>query len=95
MAGELGLELDLDLATDLAGLPPDVALFSESNGRFVVTTAERDAAALAALFPGLACTRIGKVTRANTLRAKFGGRMRLDLPIDAMKAAYKDTLAHV
>ena len=39
MAGELGMELDLDLAPDLAALPPDVALFAESNGRFVVTVA--------------------------------------------------------
>ena len=50
MAGELGMTVDLDLAPGIAELPPDVALFSESNGRFVVTVAATDAAAFAALF---------------------------------------------
>jgi phosphoribosylformylglycinamidine (FGAM) synthase-like enzyme len=54
MAGGLGLELDLDLGPDLAALPADTALFSESNGRFIVTVAERHATAFESLFTGLA-----------------------------------------
>jgi len=95
MAGELGMELNLDLAPDLAALPPDVALFSESNGRFVVTVAERDAAGLEAIFHGLPCRRIGAVTAAKTLRMTLGGKLRVNLEIAAMKSAYKETLAHV
>jgi phosphoribosylformylglycinamidine synthase len=95
MAGELGLELDLDVVRDLAELPPDVALFSESNGRFVVTVAPKDAEAFSALFGGLPCRRIGLVTSAPSLRIALGGKLRIDLPIAAMKAAYKETLAHV
>ena len=94
MAGERGLDLNLDLAADLAALPPDVALFSESNGRFVVTVAQGDTPAFAALFGGLACTHVGTVTSAATLRATLGGRRRIDLSVAAMKAAYKETLAH-
>ena len=95
MAGELGLELDLDRASDLAALPPDVALFSESNGRFVVTVAPTDASTFEDLFDGLACCRIGTVVALKSVRARLGGRLRVDLPIAAMKAAYKEPLAHV
>jgi phosphoribosylformylglycinamidine synthase len=95
MAGEMGLELNLDLASDLAVLPPDVALFSESNGRFVVTVAPHDAAAFEARFRGLACRRLGTVTAGMSLRATLGGALRLDLPIASMKAAYKAGLADV
>jgi phosphoribosylformylglycinamidine synthase len=95
MAGELGLDLDLDKAPDLAALPPDIALFSESNGRFLVTVAPHDSAAFGALFDGLACHRIGTVTSARLLRATLGGELRIDLSIAAMKDAYKRTLADV
>ena len=95
MAGELGLDVNLDCAPELGALPADVALFSESNGRFVVTVAESDAAAFATVFRGLACHRIGTVTEARTVRVSVGGARRVELAIDAMKAAYKETLAHV
>ena len=95
MAGELGLDVNLDAASDLAALPADVALFSESNGRFVVTVADGDRAAFESLFSGLACRRIGQVTAARTLYLTLGGARRLDLTVDALKAAYKETLAHV
>jgi phosphoribosylformylglycinamidine synthase len=95
MAGGRGLDLDLDLVPDLAQLPPDVALFSESNGRFVVTVARDDAEAFESLFDGLPCRRIGTVCSTTSLRVAQGGAVRVDLPIAAMKAAYKETLLHV
>ena len=94
MAGNLGLDLDLDLAPDLAALPPDVALFSESSGRFIVTVAPEDAAAFSALLAGLPCRRIGVVTSVASLRVTLGGTLRVDCPVAAMKVAYKQTLAH-
>ena len=95
MAGDLGLDLDLDAAPGLAGLPADVALYSESNGRFVVTVAPGDAAAFEAHFNGLPCRRVGRVTADRWLRATIGGRRRIELPVAAMKAAYQETLGHV
>jgi phosphoribosylformylglycinamidine synthase len=95
MAGELGVDLSLDVAPDLAALPPDVALFSESNGRFVVTVATGDAAAFEAHFRGLACRRVGTVTAAKHVRVTLGGTLRVDLPIAAMKTSFKETFAHV
>ncbi len=70
-------------------------MFSESNGRFVVTVAARDAAALEAIFRGLPCRRIGAVTAATSLRVTLGGLLRINLEIATMKSAYKETLAHV
>jgi phosphoribosylformylglycinamidine synthase len=95
MAGELGMQVDLDLCPDLAALPPDVALFAESNGRFVVSIAAPHAAAFEALLAGQACRRIGAVTSAPYLRATLHGKLRVDLPVAALKAAYKEPLAHV
>jgi phosphoribosylformylglycinamidine synthase subunit PurSL len=95
MAGGLGLEVDLTLATDLAALPPDVALFSESNGRFVVTVATVSAAKFEALFRGLACHRVGAVTAAPNLAISSCGAARVEVSIASMKSAYKETLAHV
>ncbi|HZN53995.1 MAG TPA: AIR synthase-related protein [Candidatus Polarisedimenticolaceae bacterium] len=95
MAGEVGLDLDLDAAPDLAALPPDVALYAESNGRFVVTVAPDDAAAFESLLEGSACRRLGCVTGDRWLRATLGGSRRIELPVAALKAAYKETLAHV
>ncbi len=95
MAGGLGLDVDLDSAPDLAALPSDVALFSESNGRFVVTVAAGDAAAFESHFAGLACRRIGRVTAAGPLRVTIGARRRIEVSIESMKRSYKETLAHV
>jgi phosphoribosylformylglycinamidine synthase len=95
MAGELGLDVDLDAAHDLAELPPDVALFSESNGRFVVTVAAKDARELEAVFAGLPCRRLGSVTEEPQLRVRIGGRLRVDVTVASMKRPYKETLGRV
>ena len=75
--------------------PPDIALFSESNGRFVVTVGAADALAFEALFGALPCRRIGTVTSTGRLTIALGGMARIDVPIAAMKSAFKGTLAHV
>ena len=94
MAAELGMALDLDGCADLLALPPDVALFAESCGRFVITVAPEDAEAFESLLRGLPCRPIGVVTAAPYLRATLSRKLRLDLPTVALKAAYKEGLAH-
>ena len=88
MAGELGVDLEIDPGS----LPDDVALFSESNGRFVVTTSTADAAALEKVFAGLACRRVGSVSEARKVRVRCGPRLVLDVGLDEMKSAYKGAL---
>jgi hypothetical protein len=52
------------------------------------------AGAFEALLAGQPCRRIGEVTAAPYLRASLQGRLRVDLPVAALKAAYKEPLAH-
>ncbi|HJQ99794.1 MAG TPA: AIR synthase-related protein, partial [Candidatus Polarisedimenticolaceae bacterium] len=94
LAGELGVDLDLGRCPDLVALPPDVALFSESMGRFVITAAERDAAAIESLLAGLACRRVGTVTAERRIRVASGSRRLVDAELDALKSVYKGALSH-
>jgi phosphoribosylformylglycinamidine synthase len=89
LAGDLGAELDLDRALDLAALAPDVALFSESNGRFVITVAESDAGSFERALAPHACVRVGRVTAERHLRVRHGGRSIVDVPLDALRSAFR------
>jgi phosphoribosylformylglycinamidine synthase len=95
MAGALGAEIDLDGCSDLAALPLDVALFSESCGRFIVTTSEADASRFEPLFKGRPCRRVGKVTSKPKLIIRVRGRAAIDVPVDDLRARFKGTLADV
>jgi phosphoribosylformylglycinamidine synthase len=94
MAGGVGLDLDLDRCADLAILPPEVALFSESNGRFLVTVSEADADDFEQSFAGLPCRRIGRVIPETQLRVRLGGRDLIRLDAAAMRATFKEKLGH-
>ena len=92
MAARLGLELDLNDCPDLAGLPVEAALFSESLGRFLITTSAEDAASFEKSFQGLACRRAGSVTGDPRLKVKLGGKTILDLAVEDQVKAFKETL---
>jgi len=95
IAGRLGLEVDLDVCPEVAGLPADVALFSESCGRFVVTVGPADRDRFEAILEDLPCHRAGRVADEPRLRVTVRGARAIDLTIDALKASFKETLAHV
>jgi phosphoribosylformylglycinamidine synthase len=94
MAAELGLELDLGACADLGALPADVAAFSESLGRLVVTVAPADADRFQASFTGRSCKRIGVVTSEPRLSIALGGG-RVEVAIATLKHAYKTTLGGI
>ena len=93
MASDLGLDLDLDECADLASLPGDAALFSESNGRIAVTVRPEDAASFEAAFDGLACRRAGRVTEAAQLVVRRGARALVDLDGATIKRAFRSGFA--
>lgn len=93
MAGELGAELDLAPADGMADLEPDVALFSESAGRLVVSVSESDAGAFAERFTGLACARVGAVTEADRLVVERDGEGWIDTTIPELKDRYQQSPA--
>jgi phosphoribosylformylglycinamidine synthase len=93
LAGGLGLDVDLAETPDVEALPDDVALFSESCGRLVVTTSPDRAEVFEARFEGLACRRIGRVVPETRLVVRMAGRAIVDSDLADLEAAYKETLA--
>ncbi len=92
VGGDLGAEIDL---SRLAGeeLDDDARLFSESNSRFVVSCAPECEAELLALFRDLPCLRVGTVLAEQRVRiAGAGGRCIVDIAVDALRRAFKETL---
>ncbi len=91
-AGELGLVVDLaevpgDARTDVS------LLFSESNGRFLVTVAPEAGRAFQAALSGHSVARIGTVTQAQQIRIRGGdGRLIVDRALPPLKAAWKERL---
>ncbi|MCS7177979.1 MAG: phosphoribosylformylglycinamidine synthase subunit PurL [Anaerolineae bacterium] len=91
LAGGLGLTLSL---SDLPSTPDvataEMALFSETAGRFLVEVRPQDRAALEALFSGLPCACLGRVTEEPVLRITGRrGDPILALPVGALKQNWK------
>jgi phosphoribosylformylglycinamidine synthase len=91
MGGELGLCVDLAADPWAAPLDAAAALFSESNGRFLVTVAAAQVPAFDKLMSGLACSRIGEVTSEARLRIRHAGIEQVNLDVLALKALWKET----
>jgi phosphoribosylformylglycinamidine synthase len=91
MAGELGLSVDLGMEPHAAQLEPWAALFSESNGRYVVTVGKAEVSAFEALMAGQASRCIGEVTAEARLRVWHGGRERIDAAVGELKRGWKET----
>jgi phosphoribosylformylglycinamidine synthase len=93
VGGDLGAEIDLEALPCPAALRDDSRLFSESNSRFVVTCAARDAAELAAVFAGLPFARVGEVIAGPTLRLRRGARALVNAPVERLRRSFRATLA--
>jgi len=93
MGGDLGAELDLGAVTGGTPLDEDIALFSESNGRFIVTVAPESAAAFAQRFAGLPCHQAGVVRDDDRLIVRHGERPVIDLPVSDLRRRFKEGLA--
>jgi phosphoribosylformylglycinamidine synthase len=92
MAAELGLDVDLAAAGELDAMPPDVALFSESLGRFVVTLPPAHAADFEAHMSGTVCRRLGSVVQSPRLVVRRGAALLVDVEVSSLKVAFKRTL---
>ena len=93
MASGLGLELDLGACRDLAALPPDVALFSESNGRFIATVGAEDRERFEALLEDLPCSRVGRVVSDRRLTVRRGDRAVAEATLDQLRQSFLGGLA--
>ncbi len=94
MAGELGASIDLACAPTSEDLETDDLLFSESNGRFLVTVAAGDAERFARHFSGLACGQVGRVSDGGSIELRRGDATVARVGVAALKASYKTGFAH-
>lgn len=92
LAGGLGLEMDLQampLADDARRT--DLALFSESNSRYLVEVAPEDGPACEALLAGLPCAVVGTVTAEPNLSAVgLDGETALSVPVAELHRSWSD-----
>ena len=91
IAGRLGLELDLDGLPRSAGVDTDAtAIFSESNGRFLVQVASAGVSSFRQLLAGCACTRIGAVVPEERLRIRgLNGDTAVDCSVEELRRAWQ------
>ena len=93
VGGALGAEIDLTSLPCDGKLDDDAKLFSESNSRFVITCAPEHEGALEELFRSIPCARVGRVTAESRLSISGeGGRKVVDVDVDALRRAFKETL---
>jgi phosphoribosylformylglycinamidine synthase len=91
IASGLGLELDLGEACRRAELRPEHFMFSESNGRFLVTVSPGDRERFEARFDGLPLTRVGTVVARPQLTIACGDSSFSWTAAD-LSHAFKETL---
>jgi phosphoribosylformylglycinamidine synthase len=94
IAGRLGMKIDLDKVPAADGLAPYEVLFSESNSRFIMTVAPKDAAQVEALLADVPFARVGEVTDRGVLELVSKGEVS-EVAIDVMVSAYKSPLAGI
>ncbi|MGA6924625.1 MAG: phosphoribosylformylglycinamidine synthase subunit PurS [Desulfosarcina sp.] len=90
MGGGLGLTVDLSKVPSHCIDRDDSLLFSESAGRFIVTVAPDNQAALETHVAGLPAACVGRVTQAPRLTISgLNGQCLADLTVEEMKSAWK------
>ncbi|QDU79424.1 Phosphoribosylformylglycinamidine synthase subunit PurL [Polystyrenella longa] len=93
-AGELGIDVDLSKLLAQCELSEAVALFSESNTRFVVEVIPQQAEAFEAHFEDLPLVVLGEVTNNNQVIIKGkSGKAIIDADLYELKTAWKSPLA--
>jgi phosphoribosylformylglycinamidine synthase II/phosphoribosylformylglycinamidine synthase I len=94
LAGQLGLEVELvQVPVDGAALPADVVLFAETAGRLLLEVRPPDVAQVSALLGNVPHAVIGMVTAGARLRVTARGETVVDVPVDALAAAWRGQVA--
>jgi phosphoribosylformylglycinamidine synthase subunit PurSL len=88
-AAEMCIGGRLGLILDLPGRDPLRACFGETTGCLLVEVSQADAHAFEAFFSGLHCQQIGLVSGGLSLTVNGSQQKLVDLPIDALLAAWR------
>ncbi len=89
MAGKLGLSVDLKAVPYMELRAPETILFSESQGRILVTVRPDAAKKFEKLLRGVPCAKIGVITGGKTLSLAFGQKKIAGIGIEKALAAYR------
>jgi phosphoribosylformylglycinamidine synthase len=94
MAGLKGAMIDLSALPGAAGLRSDAALFSESQGRLLVSVAPERAGEFEGLCSGIAWARVGQVTGDDRFAITGAhGQTLVDSAVPAMMSRHKGTFS--
>lgn len=90
MAGKLGAEIELSMIPKTGSMRNDDLLFSETQGRFIVTVAPENEKAFRDKFAGIKLACIGRVIEEPILKIRsLQGRELIDLNLIELKERYK------
>jgi phosphoribosylformylglycinamidine (FGAM) synthase-like enzyme len=94
LAGDLGVEIELsEVITEPADLRADRILYSESQGRVLVSVSPVKEEAFLDLFEGLPCRLVGRIREDAFLRVRGrNGDPYLEEGLPELREAYKRTL---
>ena len=94
LAGDLGMEIDLSaVITEPGGLRADRILYSESQGRILVSVRPAGEEAFLDIFKGLPCRLVGCIQEEPFLRIRGkDGASYLEEGLSELREAYKRTL---
>jgi phosphoribosylformylglycinamidine synthase len=94
LAGDLGMEIDLSaVIAEPADLRADRILYSESQGRILVSVSPANEEAFLALFERLPCRLVGRIQGDALLRVRGkDGGLYLEEGLPGLREAYKKTL---
>lgn len=87
-AGGLGLELSIDQLCSNQFIDPWIALFSESNSRFLCEVPESKCGEFEHAFRDLPCSKLGKVTNEDRVRFQHHGTILIDLAASKLKQTW-------
>jgi phosphoribosylformylglycinamidine synthase subunit PurSL len=88
LAGGLGAQVSLTIAGDAANATEK--LFSESQGRILVSIAPENEQQFTRVFSGIPCTKLGVITKSQSLIVK-DGRTLATLGLSTLGSAYRKT----
>lgn len=95
-AGGWGMDVDLSKLAYAGEQRDDFALFSQSNGRFVVTVDPKNKEAFEKAMQGTAFAHVGVVTNKETFKVKgLGGEEIINIPLENARGVWKETLRSV
>jgi len=92
-AGGLGMEIELSSVPQKGITRLDTLLFSESQGRFVLTIPAHLRSAFERLIHGLPAACVGQVTANQDLICRMNGQVLLKASVGELKAAWQAPLA--